>query len=129
MPLFDCEHRIGAIFDTKQAISTDSNDIPVFSTGELYSCVARTVQHNLPCEIRYMRNHDEAKPLIMQAVAMPDRLAKNLILHIRQNGGTLSKKRRSEEFQSLRDDEASLIESIARETFEEFSQPSQTSRS
>jgi len=39
---------------------------------------------------------------------MPDRLAENLVMFIRQNKGTLSKKRRTGEFRKLRDDETVL---------------------
>ena len=60
----------------------------------LYACVARTVEHDLPHEIDYLRRHDEAIHRIMNAVEMPDQLAENLIMFIRQNKGTLSKQRR-----------------------------------
>ena len=51
---------------------------------------------------------------------MPDRLAENLVMFIRQNSGTLSKRRRVGEFKELRDDEVALIEDIVREAFEGF---------
>ena len=64
----------------------------------LYACVRRTVEQDLPREIDYLRRHDEAIRRIMDAVEMPDRLAENLVMFIRQNNGTLSKKRREGEF-------------------------------
>jgi hypothetical protein len=51
---------------------------------------------------------------------MPDRLAENLIMFIRQNGGSLSKRRREGEFSKLRDDEVALIERIVNDAFEGF---------
>jgi len=84
----------------------------------LYSCVQRTVEEDLPREIEYLRRHDEATGRIMHAVEMPDRVAQNLVLYIRQNNGTLSKRRREVEFQKLRDDEVALIEGIVRDAFE-----------
>ena len=51
-------------------------------------------------------------------VEMPDRVAENLIMFIRQNKGVLSRKRREDEFEKLRDDEVTLIEGIVRDTFE-----------
>jgi hypothetical protein len=51
---------------------------------------------------------------------MPDRLAENLLLFIRQNEGKLSRKRREGEFAKLRDDEVALIEGIVSEAFEGF---------
>jgi hypothetical protein len=86
----------------------------------LYACVARTVEHDLPREIDYLRRHDEAIRRIMDAVEMPDRVAENLAMFIRQNHGTLSKKRRQGEFKTLRDKEVSLVEGIVRGAFKGF---------
>ncbi len=86
----------------------------------LYACVRRTVDRDLPREIDYLRRHDQALQRIMDAVEMPDRLAENLLLFIRQNEGKLSKKRRDGEFAKLRDDEVALIEGIVNEAFEGF---------
>jgi hypothetical protein len=75
----------------------------------LFACVARTVEHDLPREIDYLRRHDKAIRRIMDAVEMPDRVAENLVMYIRQNQGTLSKKRRTGEFKKLRGDEVTTI--------------------
>ena len=92
-------------------------------TGEaefLYACVRRTVEQDLPREIDYLRRHDEAIRRIMDAVEMPDRVAENLVMFIRQNNGTLSKERREGEFRKLRDEEVSLIEGIVNDAFAGF---------
>jgi hypothetical protein len=86
----------------------------------LYSCVRRTVEEDLPREIDYLRRHDDAIRRIMDVVEMPDRLAENLVLYIRQNNGVLSKRRREGEFNQLREDEVELIEGIVRDAFEGF---------
>ena len=86
----------------------------------LYSCVARTVERDLPREIDYLRRNDEATRRIMDAVEMPDRIAENLVLFIRQNSGRLSKKRREGEFKKLRDDEVTLVENIVNDAFAGF---------
>ena len=86
----------------------------------LYACVARTVRHDLPGEIDYLRRHDEAIGRIMDAVEMPDRLAENLVMFIRKNNGALPKRRRQDEFRKLSDDEIALIESVVRDAFEGF---------
>jgi hypothetical protein len=86
----------------------------------LYACVSRTVEHDLPREIEYLRRHDEAVRRIMDTVEMPDRLAENLLMFIRQNKGTLPKKRRANEFKQLRDDEVMLLEGIVRDAFADF---------
>jgi Fic/DOC family len=90
------------------------------ATEFLYACVARTVEHDLPREIDYLRRHDDAIRRIMDAVEMPDRLAENLLMLVRQNKGTLSKRRRNQEFKELRDDEVRLLEGIVHDTFEGF---------
>jgi hypothetical protein len=86
----------------------------------LYECVRHTVEHDLPREIDYLERHDEAIRRIMDAVEMPDRLAENLVMFIRQNKGTLSKKRREGEFQKLRDEEVISIEAIVNDAFAGF---------
>jgi hypothetical protein len=88
----------------------------------LYACVARTVEHDLPREIDYLRRHDEATRRIMDTVEMPDRVAENLVMFIRQNKGTLPRKRREREFKKLRQEEVTLIEGIVNEAFEGFDQ-------
>lgn len=86
----------------------------------LYACVQRTVEHDLPKEIDYLRRHDEAMGRIMEMIEMPNRLAQNLILFIRQNEGTLSKRKREKDFSALTDDEVHGLESIIQDAFEGF---------
>ena len=88
----------------------------------LYACVQRTVEIDLPREIDYLRRHDEAMRRIMDTVEMPDRLAENLLMFIRQNGGTLPTRRRQNEFKALDDKEVQQLEEIVREAFEEFAE-------
>ena len=92
------------------------------STAEyLYGCVERTIEHDLPREIDYLKRHDDAMRRIMDAVEMPDRLAESLILFIRHNDGKLSKSRREDEFEKLTDPEVAIVEAIVREAFEDYS--------
>ena len=86
----------------------------------LYACVKRTVEQDLPREIDYLRRHDEAIYRIMEAVEMPDRIAENLVMFIRQNNGALSRTPREGEFKQLRDDEVHLVERIVGEAFDGF---------
>lgn len=86
----------------------------------LYSCVARTVDYDLPKEILYLKSNDEALRGIMNAIEMPDRLAQNLVMHIRQNRGKLSKKRRQGIFEKLTDEEVSGAEAIIEVAFEDY---------
>src|SRR5436309_10028180 len=86
----------------------------------LYACVTRTVEQDLPKEIDYLRRHDQAIERIMNTVEMPDRLAENLVMFIRNNRGKLSKKRRENEFRELTDKEVALLEGIVDDVFECF---------
>ena len=84
----------------------------------LYECVLRTVEQDLPKEIEYLKRHDAAMPAIMNAVEMPDKLAEDLIMFIRQNEGSLPKKRRNRApIDKLSDEEITLIEEIVRDNF------------
>ena len=84
----------------------------------LYACVQRTVEHDLPKEIDYLRRHDEAMTRIMEMIDMPDRLAQNLILFIRQNNGALSKRKREKDFSALTEDEVQGLEHIVHDAFD-----------
>ncbi len=85
--------------------------------GVLGLPVRRTVEHDLPKEIDYIRRHDEAITRIMDMIEMPDRLAQNLIMFIRQNSDTLSKRRREKEFSALTDDEVQRLEKTLYRTY------------
>jgi hypothetical protein len=86
----------------------------------LFACVQRTVDEDLPREIDYLRRHDLARQRTMEAVEMPDRLAENLLMFIRQNNGVLSRNRREGEFRQLTDEEVERIERIVADAFEGF---------
>lgn len=86
----------------------------------LYASVRRTVEHDLPSEIDYLRRHDDAMAKIMDMIEMPDQMVRNLIMFIRRNNGTLSKKRRDREFSALTGDEVQRIENIIQDVFEGF---------
>lgn len=83
----------------------------------LYDCVARTIEHDLPREIDFLKRQDEAQRRIGEVVEMPDRLLQSLLMFLRQNGGSLSKKRRQDEFAALTDEEVAQIELIYRDVF------------
>lgn len=86
----------------------------------LYSCVQRTVEQDWPREIDYLRRHDEALRRIMAIVEMPDRMADDLLLFIRQNEGMLPNRRRQREFAALTDQEVKALEVVVNEAFEGF---------
>jgi hypothetical protein len=108
--------------DRNVEVSNDTTDFYRYfdCTAEaefLYSCVARSVEHDLPNEIDFLRRQDQARRRIMEIVDMPDRLAQNLLSFMRRSGGTIPKRRRRNEFAALTDDEAKRIEAIYSEVF------------
>jgi len=84
----------------------------------LFECVRRTVEEDLPQEADYLRRHDQAVRRIMDAVEMPDRVAGNFVMFVRQNGGTLSRRRREREFAPLTAEEVGRLEAIVNDAFE-----------
>lgn len=86
----------------------------------LYGCVRRTVEEDLPREIDYLKRNDEALQGIMNIIEMPDRVAQNLIVYIRQNHGSLGRKRREKEFSKLTDQEAKAVEEIVNKAFDGY---------
>lgn len=86
----------------------------------LYACVAQAVDKDLPREIDFLRRNDEAMRRVMNTVEMPDRVAENLVRHIRLNDGKLGRKRREGEFAKLTEDEVTAIEAIVREAFDGY---------
>jgi hypothetical protein len=85
----------------------------------LYACVARAIEQDLPNEIDFLRRRDEVERRIMEVVDVPDRLAQDLLVFMRQNAGVIPKRRREDEFASLSDEEVRRIEAIYAEVFGE----------
>lgn len=86
----------------------------------LYECVLRTIEDDLPREIDYLKRHDAAMTAIMNAVEMPDRLAEDFIMFVRQNGGSLAKRRREKEFAKLTDAEVEMMSGAVNDIFQDF---------
>ena len=106
-------------------VTNDTADLYRYFDGTeaaefLYECVKKTVEIDLPREIAYLLAHDEAEANIMEYVEMPNSLAQNLTMFVRQNGGALSKKRRTKEFTKLTDKEVTDLEQIIKDAYEAF---------
>jgi hypothetical protein len=85
----------------------------------LYSCVARTIDDDLPREAEFLRRHDRFRNDVTQIVDMPDRLLDLLFRFLQQNHGTLSKRARENEFVALTAEEVRHIEAIFSDIFAE----------
>ena len=85
----------------------------------LYGCIERTVEEDLPREIRFLVAFDRFADGVKEVVDMPDRRVELLRAFLEQNGGKLSARARSWEFAVLTDDEAARIERLYAESFGE----------
>lgn len=83
----------------------------------LYRCVVKTISHDLPREIAYLKAYDTAKEAISSNIEMPDNTLSLLINFVRQNGGKLSRRRRENEFAPLSDHDVSFIEDVIADAF------------
>ena len=83
----------------------------------LYSCVQKTIEEDLPAETAFLRNYDLFRSQVEALVEMPDRTIHQLFQFLTQNGGTLSRRAKSKEFQALTDEETIRIEGAYTEAF------------
>ena len=86
----------------------------------LYRCVEETIEKDLPYEIEYLKRHDKAMQRIIDTVELPNRMAENFIMFMRQNDWLLPKKRRRDEFSELTDVEVETLQTLVREAFDGF---------
>ncbi|MGB6222369.1 Fic family protein [Haloferula sp.] len=78
--------------------------------------IRETIETELPSELRYLASYDEIRRGMREVVEMPDRHADLFVMLVRQNGGTLSKKKRQlSEFHLLTDEEVVAMEKVVRE--------------
>lgn len=83
----------------------------------LYRCVEETIHNDVPKELQYLKRHDEAMRQIMNTVEMPDRMAEDFIMFMRQNEWKLPKRRRESEFAKLTTAEVVELEQIVSSAF------------
>lgn len=75
--------------------------------------IQETIETELPMELQYLASYDEIRRKMRDIVELPDRIADLFVMLCRQNGGTLSKKkRRLLEFEPLTDDEIAAMEAV-----------------
>jgi len=85
-------------------------------TEYLCKVIETAVSHDLPNELNFLQNYDEAKELMKQKVDMPDKLIDLFIRFTHQNNGIFPKRRRNT-FQMLKDDEIEALQSIIQDVF------------
>jgi Fic family protein len=77
----------------------------------LYSCVQRTIEEDLPRETDFLRRYDRFRARIQDIVEMPDNTVDMLFRFLQQNGGSLSRRGRENEFAQLTEAEVTEAES------------------
>ena len=78
--------------------------------------IRETIETELPAELKYLTMYDEIRRGIRDIVELPDRIADLFVRLVRQNGGTLSKKKRAlPEFAVLTSDEIAAMEAVMRD--------------
>lgn len=85
----------------------------------LYECVVRTIEHNLPDEIRYLGRYDRMKSAVNERFDMPDHTVDLLIRYLHQNKGVFSKRACEKEFKALMESERDELESRYAQFFQE----------
>ena len=84
----------------------------------LFGFVAETIETELPNEIRFLQQYDEARRLMREVVDLPNRHADLFVRLCVQNKGTLSKaKHRMEEFGKLTGTEMDELAAAVRQAF------------
>jgi len=91
---------------------------PDLTTQTEYLCkvIENSVSSDLPNELNFLQNYDEAKELMKQKIDMPDKLIDLFIRFTHQNNGIFPKRRRNT-FDMLTDDEIKALQSVFQDVF------------
>ncbi len=85
-------------------------------TEYLCKVIETAISQDLPNELNFLQNYDEAKELMKQRIDMPDKLIDSFIRFTHQNNGVFPKRRRNT-FHMLKDDEIEALQSIIKDVF------------
>jgi len=85
-------------------------------TEYLCTVIETAISRDLPNELNFLQNYDEAKELMKQRVDMPDKLIDLFIRFTHQNNGIFPKRRKNT-FHMLNDDEIEALQSIFQDVF------------
>src|SRR6202035_3660629 len=83
----------------------------------LYACVQKTIEEDLPAETRFLQRYDDFRRQVEAFLDMPERLIDLLFRFLSQNAGRLSQRARTQEFETLDDQEAQRVEAIYASAF------------
>jgi len=85
-------------------------------TEYLCTVIKTAISQDLPNELDFLQNYDEAKELMKQRVDMSDKLIDLFIRFTHQNNGIFPKRRRTT-FRMLKDDEIEALQCIFQDVF------------
>lgn len=108
----------------EMTVTTDSADYYryidcTFLAEKTADFVEETLKTELPAELEFLQQYDDARLRMATIVDLPNRDADLFIKFVRDNGGTLSKNRRRQgRFDALTDREVSELETVIREAFQ-----------
>lgn len=85
-------------------------------TEYLCNVIEASISHDLPNELNFLQNYDEAKELMKQRIDMPDKMIDLFIRFTHQNNGIFPKRRRNT-FRMLNDDEIEALQSVFQDVF------------
>ncbi|MBK6353152.1 MAG: Fic family protein [Saprospiraceae bacterium] len=83
----------------------------------MYDCVMDTIENIIPREVNYLIRYDQFKRYLEDEFEMPDKLVALLVRFLEQNGGSLSKRAKENEFDKLNEEEISKIETEYQKIF------------
>lgn len=84
----------------------------------LFEFIQETIETELPSEVQFLVNYDQARQGMQEIVDMPDRKVDLFIRLCLQNHGRLSRAKRESEFSMLTDEEVLRLEACFREAFQ-----------
>ena len=83
----------------------------------LFNCVRGAIEDDVPTEADFLRRYDQFAGRLQTIVNMPDHTTDLLFRFLRQNGGRLSRRARTREFEALTNNETDRIERLFAEEF------------
>lgn len=78
----------------------------------LYDCVEKTITVDFQEELTFLADYDKIKSKCKEIVDMPNQRMDLFIKCVRQNGGTLSSRKKENFFKMLTDDEIKMMEEV-----------------
>ncbi len=78
----------------------------------VFDCVAKTIDHDLQQELQFLVSYDQAKQKLKEIVDIPDQSLDLFLRCVRQNGGSLSSRKRESHFSMLTNVEIARMEQV-----------------